>query len=70
MFANNGQGVRGDLTQVYAAILQDEEARAPAGLTAVEFGKLGEPMLRLVQWGRTFGATSATGNWQLATGNW
>jgi len=64
-FTNNGQGVRGDLAAVYAAILLDEEARSPAGLTGHEFGKLREPMLRLVQWGRTFGADSATGAWKI-----
>lgn len=65
VFANNGAGVRGSLAHVYAAILLDDEARGPAGLTGTQFGKLREPMLRLVQWGRTFGAASATGGWRL-----
>jgi len=65
VFANNGSGVRGDLARVFAAILQDDEARGPAGLTASEFGKLREPMLRLVQWARTFGATSTSGAWKI-----
>ena len=65
VFANNGAGVRGDLLRVFAAILQDDEARGPAGLTQAEFGKLREPMLRLVQWVRTFGAISTSGDWKV-----
>jgi uncharacterized protein (DUF1800 family) len=67
VFANNGvgAGVRGSLAHVYAAILLDDEARGPAGLSDPQFGKLREPILRLVQWGRTFGATSAAGTWKI-----
>lgn len=65
VFVNNGSGVRGDLAAVYAAILRDDEARSPAGLSAPEFGKVREPMLRLVQWARTFGSTSVSGNWKI-----
>ena len=65
VFANNGAGVRGSLAHVYAAILLDDEARGTAGLSDPQFGKLREPMLRLVQWGRTFGATSASGSWKM-----
>ncbi len=64
-FNNNGAGVRGDLQAVFAAILLDDEARGPAGLTQTGFGKLREPMLRLVQWGRTFGISSARGSWKI-----
>ena len=64
-FNNNGNGVRGDMRAVIRAILLDDEARAPAGLTAPGFGKLREPMLRLVQWGRTFGLESARGSWKI-----
>jgi hypothetical protein len=66
VFANNGSGVRGDLAFVFSAILLDDEARAPAGLTATEYGKLREPMLRFVQWARTFGATSSSGGWRIS----
>ena len=65
VFNNNGQGVRGDLGAVVAAVLLDEEARSPAGLTDPKFGHLREPMLRFVQWGRTFGLTSASGGWKI-----
>lgn len=64
-FNQNAAGVRGDLRAVWSAILLDEEARGDAGLTAPGFGKLREPMLRLVQWGRTFGITSARGSWKI-----
>lgn len=67
VYADNGRGVRGDLGAVYAAILQDDEARGPAGLTAVEFGKVREPMLRLVQWARTFNAPVDTTDWTKLT---
>jgi len=63
VYANNGHGVRGDLGAVYAAILQDDEARAPSGLAALEFGKLREPMVRLVQWARTFNASTDVTDW-------
>nr|WP_315479914.1 DUF1800 domain-containing protein [uncultured Rhodoferax sp.] len=65
VFADNGAGVRGDLRAVFAAILLDDEARSPAGLSNPQFGRLREPMLRLVQWGRTFGIASAQGSWKM-----
>lgn len=65
IFINNGKGVRGDLAAVFAAILQDDEARGPGGLTQTEFGKLREPMVRFVQWARTFNVTSAADAWKI-----
>lgn len=68
VFLNNGAGVRGDLAFVYAAILLDNEARNPTGAVAAsspEFGKIREPMVRLVHWARTFGVTSAAGTWKI-----
>lgn len=65
VFNSSGSGRRGDLAQVFAAILMDDEARGPSGLTSPEFGKLREPMVRLVQWARTFGVTSTNGGWQI-----
>ncbi len=65
VFADNGTGVRGDMKSAFAAVLLDNEARSPAGLTDASFGRLREPMLRLVQWGRTFGAASTSGNWKV-----
>ena len=64
-FNNNGAGVRGDLKAVWSAILLDEEACNTTGLTQVGFGRLREPMLRFVQWGRTFGIASTLGSWKI-----
>ncbi len=59
VFANNGQGVRGDLKAVFKAILLDAEARQlDAGGSHSSFGKLREPMVRFIQWARTFSAVS------------
>ncbi|MCU4120627.1 DUF1800 family protein [Variovorax sp. N23] len=65
VFANNGAGVRGDMKSVMAAVLLDNEARSPAGLSDAGFGRLREPMLRFVQWGRTFGIGSALDTWKI-----
>ena len=65
VFANNGAGVRGDMKSVMAAVLLDNEARSPAGLSDAGFGRLREPMLRFVQWGRTFGIGSAADTWKI-----
>jgi len=64
-FNNNGAGVRGDLKAVFSAVLLDQEARGAAGLSQAGFGKLREPILRLVQWGRSFGIASARGSWKI-----
>jgi uncharacterized protein (DUF1800 family) len=66
-FINNGSGVRGDMKTVWTALLIDSEARSASSSTT--FGKLREPMVRLVQWGRTFGATNADGLWNLGYTN-
>lgn len=63
VFNNNGSGTKGDLKAVLRQVLLDEEARSDANLTNPQWGKLREPVLRLVQWARTFGATSADGRW-------
>lgn len=55
VFANNGSGVRGDLAAVVQAILLDEEARAPVGLQAAQFGRLKEPVIRAMAMSRVFG---------------
>jgi uncharacterized protein (DUF1800 family) len=64
-FNDNGKGVRGDLKAVWAAILLHDEARGPQTLASNTFGKLREPMLRFIQWARTFGAQSAAGSWKI-----
>ena len=64
-FNNNGAGQRGDLRAVTRAVLLDPEARQDPSLKGPTWGKLREPMIRFVQWARTFGATSADGKWIL-----
>lgn len=64
-FNDNGRGVRGDLQAVWIAILLDDEARGSASLASARQGKLREPMLRFIQWARTFSVTSAAGSWKI-----
>ena len=63
VFNDNGTGVRGDLRTVVKAILLDAEARTVS--TSPRGGRLTPPMNRLVQWARTFGATSTSGQWTI-----
>ena len=56
VFADNGQGVRGDLFAVVKAILLDPEARGPLPWLQPGGGKLSEPMLRLTRTIRAFEA--------------
>jgi len=60
-FANNGAGVRGDLGAVVRAILTDYEARSPALVNAVGFGKLKEPLIRVTALLRAFDGGSNSG---------
>lgn len=64
-FDDNGQGVRGDMKAVIRAVLTDPEARGDASLKSQSGGKLREPVLRFVQWARTFKAKSAAGTWKI-----
>ncbi|WP_269713812.1 DUF1800 domain-containing protein [Caulobacter sp. NIBR2454] len=62
VFNDNGQGVRGELSDVIKAILLDPEARdLEAAQRDENFGKLREPLLRLTSWMRAFKAYSKTG---------
>ncbi len=64
-FADNGQGVRGDMKAVLRRILLDPEARvAPAPDDAV-FGKPREPLLRMTALLRAAKATSTSGQFQI-----
>ncbi len=60
-FANNGAGVRGDMKAVVKQILLDPEARDPAMLADPTFGKLREPILKVVNFARAFNARSVEG---------
>ncbi|MEJ2137865.1 MAG: DUF1800 domain-containing protein [Gammaproteobacteria bacterium] len=54
VFNDNGKGIRGDLGAVVKAILLDKEAR-PGMFSPID-GKLKEPLLRLTQLWRAYGA--------------
>jgi len=61
VFANNGQGVRGDLGATIRAVLLDEEARNGHVLYPDTFGKLREPLLRITHSWRAFHANQTPG---------
>lgn len=66
-FANNGNGVRGDMKAVIRAILTDPEARTDPDLSIAGQGKLREPVVRLANWMRAFNATSASGRFLMTS---
>jgi uncharacterized protein (DUF1800 family) len=61
-FNDNGSGVRGDMRAVIRAIVLDDEARSLAVAQQPSFGKLTEPVVRLVQFYRSFNGVEVTGN--------
>jgi uncharacterized protein (DUF1800 family) len=61
VFNRNSAGVRGDMKAFWKAILLDPEARTLS--TAATAGKVREPMIRALQWTRTFGGTNVDGKW-------
>jgi uncharacterized protein (DUF1800 family) len=67
IFNNNGQGVRGDMAAVIRAVLMDAEARNMSAGADVNYGKIREPILRLGNLMRTFGATSVSNNWLIGS---
>lgn len=62
-FNDNGHKVRGDMQAIIRAILLDDEARSEAHSPG--FGKLREPMLRFIQWGRSFKTNAEDGKWDI-----
>jgi len=64
-FADNGNGVRGDMKSVIKAILLDPEARDPVMMGQPAWGKLREPLLRVVNFARAFNAYSTSGHYAL-----
>ena len=64
-FANNGQGVRGDMKAVIKGVLLDAEAITPP--TSNTAGKLREPVIRLANWMRAFHANSSSGRFLLTS---
>jgi uncharacterized protein (DUF1800 family) len=61
VFANNGQGVRGDMKAVIKAILTDYEARSNDVLSYQGYGRLKEPVLRWSQVMRALHVQSNSG---------
>jgi len=53
-----GTGQRGDLKAALAAVLLDVNALRDPANTPGDFGKIREPMLRFINWARTFGETT------------
>ncbi len=64
-FANNGSGVRGDMKALLTAILLDPEARDATLAATPDFGKLREPVVRLLNWARAYQVSSASDAWSL-----
>lgn len=62
VFANNGNGVRGDMQAVIRAILEDQEARAGDTDPAFDGGHLREPMLWMTNFLRAVGFTNTDVN--------
>ncbi len=65
VFANNGAGLRGDLKAVVKAVLLDDEARRAPVAGDTTRGKLREPVVRFIQWARSFNLASPTGIWNI-----
>jgi uncharacterized protein (DUF1800 family) len=62
VFANNGNGVRGDMQAVIRAILEDQEARAGDTDPTYNGGHLREPMLWMTNYLRAVGFTNTDAN--------
>ncbi len=67
VFNNDGTGKRGNLGAVVKAVLLDAEAR-PATVIATT-GKVKEPLLRLTQLWRAYGAKAANGQYRIGNIN-
>lgn len=63
VFADNGQGTRGDLFAVARAILTDDEAVNGASGDPAHFGKLREPLVRAAHLWRAFHAVGKNGRY-------
>ncbi len=60
-FADDGTGSRGNLGAVVRAILTDYEARSPAVLNNIGYGKIKEPLLRFSAFFRALNASAPNG---------
>lgn len=66
-FSNDGTGKRGNLGAVVKAVLLDAEAR-PSSVSAAT-GKVKEPLIRLTQLWRAYGAQAANGQYRIGNIN-
>lgn len=64
VFADNGQGVRGDLKAVVTAILLDDEAKSCEFAEVNTYGSLKEPFIRYMQVNRAFDVSTLSGNFR------
>ena len=55
-----GDGRRGDMSAMIAAIIFDPEARAASAGSSQTFGKVREPVLRFTHWARAFDVSTVT----------
>jgi uncharacterized protein (DUF1800 family) len=62
VFADNGQGQRGDLAAVVTAILLDDEARSDEAAQSSTFGKLREPLLKTTHVWRLLQSAAPSGH--------
>ena len=63
VFADDGSGTRGNLGAVVRAILTDYEARSPAVLNNIGYGKLKEPLIRFTAMFRALNFSAPNGEW-------
>ena len=61
VFESNENGVKGDLSSVVKAILLDEEARDCSWLEGQASGKMREPMIRYMEFLKSFDASNESG---------
>ena len=64
VFADNGNGVRGDMKSIIKAILLDPEAKACNNGDEIDFGALREPFIRYVQINRALDVSTISGNYR------
>lgn len=64
-FADDGNGVRGDMKAVIRAVLMDPEARDSSMMSVPTWGKMREPLLRCVNFARAFNAFTVAGSYSL-----
>lgn len=64
-FANDGNGVRGDMKAVMRAVLLDPEARDDKKLSDPQWGKLREPMIRFANFMRGFAVHSSSSYYRI-----